>query len=132
MIFSVPTFCRKKQHFGRKYKLVLLRTMYGTPLSDLDSLGHWATGVKEQHYAQYPARDAIANLLGFTSANIYWIPRDDLNPAEMDEFKGMVNKVLPWLGRAAAQVTEVRQCTLLTLRRRAKLRPHKEFDTDMF
>lgn len=99
---------RKKQHYARKYKLLLLRTLYNTPLPDLDSVGHWSTNVRDQHYALLPGRDVVANLLGFHTADEYWIPRDDLDPSQMDEFKDMVNSILPWLGRASAQVLEVR------------------------
>lgn len=80
---------------------------YGTPLDDFDNMCHWATNVKEQHYATHPSRDAVANTLGFPSANMYYIPRGDLNPEKMPEFSGMVNKVLPWLGRAFAHVVAV-------------------------
>lgn len=83
--------------------------MYNTPLPDLDNIGRWANNVKDQYYAQVPGRDVIANIAGFKNADMYWIFRDDLNPAEMDEFKGMVNSVLPWLGRATAQAWQVRQ-----------------------
>lgn len=87
---------------------MLLRTMYNTPLPDIDNVGRWATSVRDQNYAQIPGRDIVANLLGFQTADEYWIPRDDLNPAEMQEFKDMVNSILPWIGRAVQQVTEVR------------------------
>lgn len=99
---------RKKQHFGRKYKILMLRTVFNTPLPDLDNIGRWATNVKDQYYAQLPGRDVVANIAGFKSADMYWIFRDDLNPEEIDEFKPMVNSVLPWLGRATAQAWQVR------------------------
>lgn len=104
---ALLVFCRKKTHFGRKYHLNFMRMSFGTPLQDFDNMCHWATNVKEQHYATHPARDAVANTLGFASANAYYIPRADLNPENMPEFRDMVNKVFPWLGRAFAYVTAV-------------------------
>lgn len=100
--------CSKKQHYGRKHHPPLLRCMYNTPLPDLDGAGKWSLDVKQQHYAQLPGRDVVAQLSGFPSANAYWIPRADLNPSVMPEFQAMVNSVMPWLGRALARVTQVR------------------------
>lgn len=101
------TVCSKKQHFPGKYHLNLIRMSYGTPLEDFDNMCYWSTNVKEQHYATHPARDAVANTLGFASANAYYIPRADLNPENMPEFQKMVNKVFPWLGQAFAHVVAV-------------------------
>lgn len=85
--------------------------MYGTPLDDLDLIGHWSSGsdVKVQHYAQLPSRDSVANLAGCPSANNYWIPRADLDPSAMPEFVSMVNSVIPGLGRKVAAVMQVIQ-----------------------
>lgn len=101
-------FCRsKKQHFGRKYKVVLLRQTYNTPLPDLDGAGKWSLDVKQQHYAQLPGRDVVANLLGFSGCDLYWIPRADLDPSQMEEFMEMVNSIMPWLGQEMAKVAQV-------------------------
>jgi hypothetical protein len=98
---------RRKQHFGRKYKVVFLRAMYGTPLDELDIFGHWAADVKEQHYAQLAAPTSVANTLGARNEMQYFLPHGDLDPSSMPEFKAMVNAPLPWLGRKAARAEEV-------------------------
>jgi hypothetical protein len=104
---------RRKQHFGRKYKVVFLRAMYGTPLDELDMFGHWAADVKEQHYATLPAPRAVANTLGARTEQEYYCPRADLNPAAMPEFEPMVNSVLPWIGKKLARAEEVCKASCL-------------------
>jgi hypothetical protein len=98
---------RRKQHYGRKHKVSLLRTLYGTPLDEIDIFGHWAGDVKEQHYAQMPAKDPVANTLGALSAALYYLERGDLDPSKFKEFEAMVNSVLPWIGRKLARAEEV-------------------------
>jgi hypothetical protein len=98
---------RRKQHYGRKHKVSLLRTLYGTPLDEIDLMGHWAGDVKEQHYAQMPAKDPVAQTLGALSAALYYLERGDLDPSNFKEFEAMVNSVLPWIGRKLARAEEV-------------------------
>lgn len=100
---------RRKQHFGRKYKVVFLRTTFGTPLDELDNFGHWAETIKEQHYSFLPAPTPVANTLGARTEQEYYCPRADLNPAAMPEFEPMVNSVLPWIGKKLARAEEVRK-----------------------
>lgn len=99
--------CSRKQHFGRKYKVVYVRSMFGTPLAELDLIAHWSADVKQQHYAQLPARDPVAHLLDFASAQLYYLERADLDPGTMPEFQGMVNCTLPWLGVKLARAEQV-------------------------
>lgn len=110
---------RKKQHFGRKYKVVFVRAMYGTPLNELDLIAHWAQDVKQQHYAQLPARDPVAQLLDFPTAMQYYLERADLDPGAIREFQAMVNSILPWLGVKLARAEQVNtsscQCMLIWL-----------------
>lgn len=113
--------CRRKQHFGRKYAVVFVRAVYGTPLAELDLIGHWSQSVKEQHYAQLPERNAVANLLGFASARTYYIPRAELDPGALPEFQGMVNSILPWLGRKLARAERVSAPQVVVLRGCCKL-----------
>lgn len=87
-----------------------MRAMYGTPLPELDLIAHWSQDVKQQHYAQLPARDPVAQLLDFRCAELYYLQRADLDPGTMPEFKGMVNSVLPWLGVKLARAEQVNNC----------------------
>lgn len=86
---------------------MFVRAVYGTPLAELDLIGHWSQDVKQQHYAQLPARDAVAQLLDFPSAALYYIARGDLDPGSMPEYQEMVNSVLPWLGKKLARAEQV-------------------------
>lgn len=87
--------------------MVFVRAVYGTPLPELDLIAHWSQDVKQQHYAQLPSRDAIAQLLDYVNARLYYCSRADLDPGAMTEFQSMVNSVLPWLGRSVARAYQV-------------------------
>jgi hypothetical protein len=115
LFFACLLTCRRKQHFGRKYKVVFVRAVYGTPLEELDAVAHWNQDVKVQHYAQLPHRDVVAQLLDFKSASNFYIPRGDLDPGAMPEFQSMTNGIMPWLGKKLARAEQVGGGTLLKL-----------------
>jgi hypothetical protein len=87
--------------------VVFVRAVFNTPLPELDLIAHWSQDVKQQHYAQLPARDPVAQLLDFISARHYYCVRGDLDPGALPEFQAMVNSPLPWLGRKLAQAEQV-------------------------
>lgn len=102
--------------------------MYGTPLDELDIFCHWAADVKEQHYAQLPAPDPVANTLGAKSAKTYYLPRGDLDPCAFEEFEPMVNSTMPWLGGKLARAEEVRGVLDQQKRKTSPLRHSSRLD----
>jgi hypothetical protein len=77
----------KRTHYPRAQGAQYLRLMYNTPISELQALGLWQKNALLKYYSTLASGDTVAQAAGFTGRALYYIPRIDLHPGQLQGFE---------------------------------------------
>ena len=103
---NIHNKCDLITHLGRKCGALLLQMMM-VGVTAIAHLGGWDRDAKtmEQVYATMPEADTMAVASGFGSRNLYHLPRDDINPLELQHpaLQQLFQEADPWREVAGLQ-----------------------------